>query len=50
VVEIAQVDTRAAVKANIRILAFVVVDALCGAQASLPIGTTKTKSKGKEIK
>jgi hypothetical protein len=48
VVEIAEVDARAAVKANIRILALVVVDALGGAQAALTLRTTRKKDKRKE--
>ena len=42
-VEVAKVDARAAVETNVRIFAFVIVDALGGAQPSLALGATIRK-------
>ena len=49
-IEIAEIDARAAIETNVRILALIVVNALRGTQSSLAIRTTRKKKRKKENK
>ena len=48
-IEIAEIDARAAIETNVRILALIVVNALRGTQSSLAIRTTRKKKEKKKI-